>query len=410
MSSTIASTRRFGMDAGESEPMPMRVAIVHDWCPDFRGGERVLSDLCKLFPGAEVFTLFDFLSPEVKREHFPGVRFHTSVANRLPYAKRFYRHLFPICPFLIEQFDVTNFDAVITSSAAFARGVLTRPDQPHLCYVHTPIRYAWDEQFSYLQQGRLGYGFKGIMFRYFAYKLRQWDTRTAHSPDLMLANSSYVRSRIRRIYGRQARVVFPPVALSELQYASEKDDYYVTASFLAPYKRTDLVLKAFAAMPNRRLVVLGDGQQGSSLRKLATPNIEFAGFLPRAEYLRSIAKARAFVFAGCEDFGIASSGGPGLGNPSHRFRTRRGQRHCAAVCASPIDPRASSLVNRPRKPSSVPSKGSKIIATRFSPRSAEKIPCDLPQTASQNKFLKLSPTLRPCIKGMFGGTPKIALN
>ena len=319
MSSTNASTRRFGMDAGESEPMPMRVAIVHDWCPDFRGGERVLSDLCKLFPGAEVFTLFDFLSPEVKREHFPGVRFHTSVANRLPYAKRFYRHLFPICPFLIEQFDVTNFDAVITSSAAFARGVLTRPDQPHLCYVHTPIRYAWDEQFSYLQQGRLGYGFKGIMFRYFAYKLRQWDTRTAHSPDLMLANSSYVRSRIRRIYGRQARVVFPPVALSELQYVSEKDDYYVTASFLAPYKRTDLVIKAFAAMPNRRLVVLGDGQQGNSLRKLATPNIEFAGFLPRAEYLRTIAKARAFVFAGCEDFGIALVEAQGSGTPLIAF-------------------------------------------------------------------------------------------
>ena len=157
----------------------------------------------------------------------------------------YYRWLFFACPFLIEQFDVTGYDAVITSSAAFARGVLTRPDQPHLCYVHSPIRYAWDEQFSYLEQGHLGFGPKGLVFRYFLHNLRTWDARTAHGPDLMLANSNYVRARIRRIYGRDAQVVFPPVALDELVYTAQKDDYYITASFLAPYKRTDLVIKAF---------------------------------------------------------------------------------------------------------------------------------------------------------------------
>ena len=297
----------------------MRIAIVHDWCPNFRGGERVLAELCRMFKGAEVFTLFDFLSPEEKEQHFPGVVFHTSIANRIPKVRRFYRALFPICPFLMEQFDVTGYDAVISSSAAFARGVLTRPDQPHLCYVHSPIRYAWDEQFSYFQQGGIGFGPKGLLFRYLVHRLRIWDMRTAHGPDLMLANSTYVRSRIRRIYGTDAQVVFPPVPVDELDFSSEKDDYYVTASFLAPYKRTDLVIGAFNAMPSRRLLVVGDGQQVRALRALAGPNVEFTGFLPRADYVKAVSRAQALVFAGCEDFGIALAEAQAYGTPLIAF-------------------------------------------------------------------------------------------
>jgi glycosyltransferase involved in cell wall biosynthesis len=297
----------------------LKVAIVHDWCPSFRGGERVLAELCAMFPGAEVFTLFDFLTPEVKQQYFPGVTFHTSVANRFPWVKNYYRGLFFACPFLIEQFDVTGFDAVISSSAAFARGVITRPDQLHLSYIHSPVRYAWDEQFSYLGQGKLGYGPKGLAFRYLLHKLRTWDTRTAHGPDLMLANSSYVGARIRRIYGRDAEVVFPPVALDELAFSAEKNDYYITASFMAPYKRTDLVIQAFNAMPERRLMVVGDGQQSSKLRALAKGNIEFAGFLPRRAYVEAVAKARALVFAGCEDFGIALAEAQACGTPLIAF-------------------------------------------------------------------------------------------
>jgi glycosyltransferase involved in cell wall biosynthesis len=297
----------------------MRIAIVHDWCPNFRGGERVLAELCRMFKGAEVFTLFDFLSPEEKEQHFPGVVFHTSIANRIPKVRKFYRSLFPICPFLMEQFDVTGYDAVISSSAAFARGVLTRPDQPHLCYVHSPIRYAWDEQFSYFQQGGIGFGPKGLLFRYLVHRLRIWDMRTAHGPDLMLANSTYVRSRIRRIYGTDAQVVFPPVPVDELEFSSEKDDYYVTASFLAPYKRTDLVIGAFNAMPEKRLLVVGDGQQVRALRALAGPNVEFTGFLPRADYVKAVSRAQALVFAGCEDFGIALAEAQAYGTPLIAF-------------------------------------------------------------------------------------------
>jgi glycosyltransferase involved in cell wall biosynthesis len=296
-----------------------RVAVVHDWCPDFRGGERVLARICGRFSNAEVFTLFDFLPARVKEQYFPGVRFHTSAANRLPMVEKYYRSLFFAAPILIEQFDVTGFDAVISSSAAFARGVITRPDQPHLCYVHSPIRYAWDEQFSYLEQGRVGFGPKGVLFRYLLHRLRSWDTRTAHGPDLMLANSSYVRARIRRIYGRDAEVVHPPVAIDELAYVDDKRDYYVSASFLAPYKRTDLVIRAFNEMPSRRLVVVGEGQQSQYLRSLAGPNVSFAGYLPRNEYVSTLAHAKAMVFAGCEDFGIALAEAQACGTPLVAF-------------------------------------------------------------------------------------------
>lgn len=296
-----------------------RIAVVHDWCPNFRGGERVLARICSIFPNAEVFTLFDFLPPAVKEEYFRDVTFHTSAANRLPWVRKYHRALFFLCPILIEQFDVTGYDAVISSSAAFARGVLTRPDQPHLCYVHSPIRYAWDEQFSYLQQGRMGYGPKGLAFRYLLHKLRMWDMRTAHGPDLMLANSSYVRSRIKRIYGREAMVVHPPVATAELDYVPVKEDYYVTAAFHAPYKRLDLVVDAFGKMPSRRLVVVGDEAQSKHLRARAASNITFTGHLPRKDYVARVARARAMVFAGCEDFGITLAEAQFCGTPLIAF-------------------------------------------------------------------------------------------
>ena len=296
------------------------VALVHDWCPSFRGGERVLAELARMHPGAIVHTLFDFLPQDVKARHFPGVEFQASAANSLPGVKHYYRSIFFACPFFMEQFDVTGFDLVISSSAAFARGVITRPDQPHLCYVHSPGRYAWDEQFSYLQQGKLGYGPKGLLFRYFLHQLRTWDVRTAHGPDLMAANSNFVRQRIKRIYGRDAIVIFPPVEVGEFKPSLHKDDYYITASFLAPYKRTDLVIQAFREMPSKRLLVVGDGQQSKALRKLAGGNVTFTGFLSQDAYVKAVSEARALVFAGCEDFGIALAEAQAAGTPVIAFK------------------------------------------------------------------------------------------
>jgi glycosyltransferase involved in cell wall biosynthesis len=173
------------------------------------------------------------------------------------------------------------------------------------------------------------------------HNLRTWDARTAHGPDLMLANSNYVRARIRRIYGRHAEVVFPPVETDKMVYSEDKDDYYVTASFLAPYKRTDLVIEAFNEMPNKQLLVVGDGQQSKSLRDLIRgDNIRFTGFLPRGDYLNTIAQARALVFGGCEDFGIALAEAQAAGTPLIAFgrggavdiaRTERQSQHPTGI-------------------------------------------------------------------------------
>jgi glycosyltransferase involved in cell wall biosynthesis len=297
----------------------MRIAVVHDWFPAFRGGERVVSSLLHLFPKADVFALFDFLSDVEHDVHFAGKTFTVSPMNGWPFVRRIYKYLFFLCPFFIEQFNVVEHDGVISSSAAFARGVITRPDQPHLCYVHSPIRYAWDQQFEYLDQSRLGFGPKGLLFRWMLHRLRMWDVRTASGPDLMVANSTYVRERIRRIYGRDADVIHPPVEVDSVPFCERKDDYYVVASFLVPYKRVDLVVRAFNAMPNRRLLVVGDGQQASELKAMAQPNISFTGHLPRASFLETIAKAKAFVFAGCEDFGIVMAESQACGTPVIAF-------------------------------------------------------------------------------------------
>ena len=315
---------RFACLPESSQPVPRadcRIAIVHDWCPAFRGGERVLARLCSLFPGAEVFTLFDFLPAEIKEEYFAGIDFHTSVASQLPWIRKFYRHLFFLYPMLIEQFDVTEHDAVVTSSAAFARGVLTRPDQPHFCYVHSPIRYAWDEQFTYLAQARLGYGLKRLIYRYMLHRARIWDVRTAHGPDVMVANSQYVRTRIRRIYGRDAQVIYPPVEVNEQDYREQKDDYYVAASFLAPYKRTDLVIRAFTAMPNRTHC----SWRRSTDVSVAKPGRRQCYFHGLSAASRLCGDCRARKGDGlCRLRGLRNcpSRGAGLRHTSHRFSPR----------------------------------------------------------------------------------------
>jgi glycosyltransferase involved in cell wall biosynthesis len=299
--------------------MRMRIALVHDWFPAYRGGERVVSSLLGLFPDADIYTLFDFLSQSERDAHFHGKTFNVSPINNWPFVRHYYRHLFSLCPFFVEQLNVIEYDGVISSSAAFARGVITRPDQPHLCYVHSPVRYAWDQQFEYLEQAGLGMGPKGLLFRWMLHRLRMWDVRTASGPDLMVSNSTYVRERVRRIYGRNSEVIFPPVEVHGMPFVDQKDDYYVVASFLVPYKRIDLIVRAFNKMPKRRLVVIGQGQQERELKAMARPNIEFTGHLSRDAFLDKIARAKAFIFAGCEDFGIVMAEAQACGTPVIAF-------------------------------------------------------------------------------------------
>ncbi len=338
-----------------SAAMRMRIALVHDWFPAYRGGERVVSSLLGLFPDADIFTLFDFLSKSEHDTHFGGRAFNVSPMNNWPFVRRYYRHLFSLCPFFVEQFNVIEHDGVISSSAAFARGVITRPDQPHLCYVHSPVRYAWDQQFEYLDQAGLRLGPKGLLFRWMLHRLRIWDVRTAFGPDLMITNSTYVRERVRHIYGRDAEVIFPPVEVHGMPFFEQKDDYYVVASFLVPYKRIDLIVRAFNNMPKRRLIVIGQGQQERDLKAMAGPNIEFTGHLSREAFLGKIARAKAFIFAGCEDFGIVMAEAQACGTPVIAFgrggacdvvRTRENSVGPDRSAVWPADDRSSSQRGR----------------------------------------------------------------
>lgn len=296
-----------------------KTAVVHDWLPVFSGAEQVLTEILTSLGPADLYTLFDLLGAE-DRARLGPVRITQSYLAKLPGLKRYYRWTFPFGPGAIEAFDLSDYDLVVSSSAAFAKGVIVHPHQKHLAYVHTPIRYAWDQTFEYLSATPLARFPTGPILDRILHRLRIWDARTAHGPDLMIANSTVVKRRIEQIYGRTSLVVHPPVRLSNFPVCKDKDEYFIVASRLVPYKRIDLVVQAFAEMSNRRLLVVGDGPQMGRLRALATPNVEFTGHVPHSDLVRLIQHAQAFVFAGYEDFGIVMAEAQAAGTPLIAYR------------------------------------------------------------------------------------------
>lgn len=291
----------------------MRVAIVHDWLYVVGGAELVLKEMLECFPDADVFTLFDFLSDQDRARIGLG-KTKTSFMQKLPFVKTHHRMFLPLMPMAIEQFDLSGYDLVISSSYAVAKGVITGPDQIHVSYVHSPMRYAWDLQHSYLAQS--GYrGALGFAVRYLLHRMRIWDTRTANGVDVMLANSSFVARRIRKVYGRNPTVVFPPVTLSLRPQQVDRANYFLAASRLVPYKNIEQIVRAFALMPDLQLVVAGEGPEAQKLQKIATPNVSFTGYIPTPDLRRLMAMARAFVFAAEEDFGIITVEAESEGTP-----------------------------------------------------------------------------------------------
>ena len=281
----------------------MKVALVHDWLPVFSGAERVLSEIMRVVGPSDLYTLYDFLDDH-DRAAIGAKEIHTSRLNGLPFVEKYYRWTFPFCPQAIEAFNLSRYDLVISSSAAFAKGVIPHPRQKHITYVHTSVRYAWDQSYEYLSRTPMSRFPAGIVLRYLLHRMRMWDVRTAHAADLFVANSSIVKRRIEQTYGRPAVVIEPPVDVAEIPLVERKDDYFVVASRLVPYKRIDLVVRAFSEMPSLRLLVVGDGPEMSRLRSQAGANVTFTGYLPRAAFIEAIQQARAFVFAAYEDFGI----------------------------------------------------------------------------------------------------------
>jgi glycosyltransferase involved in cell wall biosynthesis len=293
----------------------LRVAVVHDWLTMSGGAERTLAAILECYPQAELFTVVDFL-PEAERA-FLGTRpVHTSFIQRLPFARRRYRDYLGLMPYAVESFDLARFDLVISSSFCVAKGVITGPDQAHVSYVHSPMRYAWDLQHEYLREHRLDRGLRGIAARALLHKLRLWDVRTANGVDCFISNSHFIARRIWKIYRRQSLVVHPPVDTEFFQPGSgAREDYYVTAARLVPYKRTRLIIEAFARLPQRRLVVIGAGPEYRELKALAPANVQLLGFQSNAVVREHLQRARAFVFAAQEDFGIAPVEAQACGTP-----------------------------------------------------------------------------------------------
>lgn len=293
----------------------MKVAIVHDWLVVSGGAEKVLKNLIAVFPDADLFALVDFL-PDQERDLINHKPVRTSFIQKLPFARRRYRSYLSLFPFAIEQFDLSDYDLVISSSYAAAKGVITGPDQLHLCYCHSPARYAWDLQFTYLKQSGLDRGLKGLIAKWQLHYFRMWDVRTAAGVDHFVANSSFIRRRIEKCYRREAEVIFPPVSVADSDLNLQaRDDFYLTASRMVPYKRIDLLVQAFAAMPDRKLVVIGDGPERDRIAALATPNITLLGYQSDTVLRDHMRRAKAFVFAAEEDFGIIPVEAQAFGTP-----------------------------------------------------------------------------------------------
>lgn len=297
---------------------PLKTAIVCDWLVTIAGSEKVLAEIIALYPDADLFAVVDFI-PEDERHVLHGKRATTSFIQRLPRAKRSYKAYLPLMPIAMEQLDLSAYDLVISSSHAVAKGVLTGPSQLHVSYVHSPIRYAWDLQHQYFAEAGLTRGLKSMLARTMMHYIRLWDSRTASGVDRYVANSRYIGRRIRKVYGRESTVVYPPVDLDAFTLSHAKEDFYLAASRMVPYKKMVMIVEAFSRMPDRKLVVIGDGGDMERVVKAAGPNVRVLGFQPFESLRDHMQRARAFVFAAEEDFGIAPVEAQACGTPVIAF-------------------------------------------------------------------------------------------
>lgn len=294
------------------------IGIVADWLVTYAGAERVIKEIIDIYPNSDLYSVVDFLS-EQSRSYFHGKKASTTFIQKFPRAKKAYQKYLPFMPLAIEQLDVSSHDVIISSSHAVAKGVLTGPDQLHISYVHSPIRYAWDLQHQYLRESHLDKGVKGILAKYLLHKIRQWDYRTANGVDHFIANSQFIARRIHKVYGRTADVIYPPVDVHRFLMNTSKQDFYLTASRLVPYKKIDLIVEAFSNMPDKRLVVIGNGSEMAKIKSKAKSNIEILGYQPDSVMLEHMQNAKAFVFAAEEDFGITPVEAQACGTPVVAF-------------------------------------------------------------------------------------------
>lgn len=291
-----------------------KYALVHEWLtPKATGGsELVVKEILQQID-ADLYALIDFESTNPE-SYLYGRKIGTTFLQQFPFARNGVQKYLPLLPFAIEQLDLREYDIILSSSHAVAKGVIVSPHQTHICYCHTPMRYAWELTFEYLQQSRMGRGIPGILTRYILHQLRQWDVISANRVDYFIANSHHTAKRIWRCYRRPAEVIYPPVDIQRFSYQEEKEDFYLTVSRLVSYKNVSLIIEAFNQL-QRPLVVIGSGSQFTELQKKAQSNIQLLGAQPNYMVEEYLAKAKAFVYAACEDFGIALVEAQASGTP-----------------------------------------------------------------------------------------------
>jgi len=292
----------------------MKIAIVHEWLVDHSGSEKVLEEMLNVFPDADLFAVVEFL-PKKLKFFIKNKQVKTTFIQKLPFARKYYRNYLPLMPFAIEQLDVSKYDLIISNSHAVAKGVITHSDQLHICYCHSPIRYAWDLYHEYLREAGLDKGIKGLVAKFFLHYLRQWDLATSNRIDYFIANSKYIAKRISKVYKRKAEVIYPPVNVTDFSLIEDKEEYYLTASRMVSYKRLDIIVQSFVTLPEKKLLVIGDGPEFEKIKKIAPPNVELLGFQPFEILKEKMQKAKAFIFAANEDFGIIPVEAQACGTP-----------------------------------------------------------------------------------------------
>ncbi|WP_169764365.1 glycosyltransferase family 4 protein [Campylobacter mucosalis] len=292
----------------------MKKALIHDWFSVYAGSEKCIESFTNIWDDFEIYSLIDFLNDDDREKILKGKRANTSFIQNLPFSKTKYRNYLPLFPFAIEQFDLSKYDVILSSSHAVAKSVLTHQNQLHISYIHTPIRYAWDLYHQYLRESNLERGFKGFLAKYFLHKIRNWDAITANRVDCYVANSKYIAGRIKKIYGKDASVIYPPVDVAKFALKEKKDDFYLTASRLVPYKKVDLIVDAFLNT-DKKLVVIGDGPDMAKIKLKARKNIEILGYQNDDVLMQTMQNAKAFVFAAEEDFGIMPVEAQACGTP-----------------------------------------------------------------------------------------------
>jgi glycosyltransferase involved in cell wall biosynthesis len=296
-----------------------KVAIVHDWLVTPGGAELVLEEMLAVFPDADVFTMIDQRPPD-HRDSLGKTRVHTSWMQRIPNIKQKYRSYLPVMPLALKSLNVSKYDLVISNSHAVAKGIHTHSRQVHLCYCLSPMRYAWDLRDQYLHEAGLDSGVKGAAAVAMLEGMRRWDLANTSGVKAFATLSNYIAERIKRAYGRSSVVIYPPVDTDFFTLVTEpREDFFVTASRFVPYKRVDMIASAFRAVADRRLIVIGDGPDVSKVRAAAGHNVEMVGRLSREEVRSYLRRAKAFVFAAEEDFGIAPVEAQACGTPVIAF-------------------------------------------------------------------------------------------